>query len=389
MDLRGRSIHRQWCVQSGNIPKEGAWPCKKKVEARAGGPIFDRASHLLNSEVSIVSSVPNEPWAEVYSGGSPEAERLEFHQFAQTMLKIQEKNRELASVSQPMRTLHSKILVGVTDARLQVDPGLPAPFHVDYFAPASSWKAAVRFSNASGVPKADYLPDMRGIAIKVQAPNGVHHDLLMTNYPISHARNARQFVEFAVIAMGDPVSLKQRLEAQFGADEAARMIKTVMQGMRPSQGLQNESFWSRGALLWGDRPVRLILRPMMIDPQSESGVSTTPDSLREVFARRVKENPVVYRLAIQRYVNEIETPIEDAAVEWYENVSQPIEVATLVIPAQDILSPQGMDAMKAVNDLAFNPWNGPQSFRPLGNINRARGEVYGVSAQRWVKDPRC
>lgn len=336
-----------------------------------------------------MSSIPNEPWAEIYSGGSPEVERQEFHQLAQTMLKIQEKNRELAGASHAMRTLHSKIVVGVTNAQLQVDPGLPAPFHVDYFAPASSWKAAVRLSNASGVPKADNLPDMRGIAIKIQAPNGVQHDLLFTNYPVSHARNSRQFVEFAAIAMGDPASLKQRLEARFGADEAARMINTVTRGMRPSQGLHGETFWSRGALLWGDRPVRLILRPMMMDAQGEGSVPKTPDGLREAFAQHVKKKPVVYRLAIQPYVSEVETPIEDAAVEWRENISQPVEVATLVIPPQDILSPQGIEAMETVNDLAFNPWNGPPSFRPLGNINRARGEVYGASAQRWAKDPRC
>jgi len=336
-----------------------------------------------------VSSIPNKPWVEVYSGGSPEMEMQEFHRLAKTMLEIQEKNRVLAGMSHPMRTLHSKILIGVTDAELKIDSGLPASFSVDYFAPASSWKVAVRFSNASGVPKADTLPDMRGIAIKIQAPNRVHHDLLMTNYPVSHARNSRQFVEFAVIAMGDPGSLKQRLDAHFGADEAERMIKTVMQGMRPSQGLHNESFWSRGALLWGSQPVRLILRPMIVDAQTESVAPTTPDGLREAFAQRVKEKPVVYRLAIQPYVNEIETPIEDAAVEWREDVSPPIEVASLIIPPQDILSQQGIVAMDTVDDLAFNPWNGPPAFRPLGNINRARGEVYGASAKNWAKEPRC
>nr|WP_199047440.1 catalase [Dyella sp. ASV24] len=335
-----------------------------------------------------MANIEKKPWTEVYDGGGPEVEREGFHQLARAMLDIQEKNREFAGASQAMRTLHSKILVGVTNAELRMDLDLPHSFSVCHFTPGEVLGAAIRFSNASGVPKRDDAADMRGIAIKLALPHGQSHDLLMTNYPVSHARNANQFVQFATIAMGDSATFKERLVAHFGADDAMRMITAVMNGMRPSAGLQTEAFWSRGALLWGTFPVRLLLRPCIDSNVDQSeAVPATADGLREGFANVLNTRPVAFRLAIQSYLDEERTPIEDAAVEWLESVAPPVEVGTLVIPSQNILSEDGLRAMAHVNELAFNPWNAPPLFRPLGNINRARGEVYGASAKAWGASP--
>jgi hypothetical protein len=327
-------------------------------------------------------------WREVYDGGSPEAERLGFHQLALAILDIQEKNRQAAGAPHAMRTLHSKIVAGVTHAQLRMDSDLPDRFRVGHFTPGAVLRASIRFSNASGVPKRDDAADMRGIAIKLALPDGKAHDLLMTSYPVSHARNARQFVEFATIASGDPATLKERLTAHFGVDEATRMITAVMKGMRPSKGLQAEGFWSRGALLWGSFPVRLMLRPSIDTSLGQrEAPPATADGLRESFAAILREQPVAYRLAIQSFVDEVRTPIEDAAIEWLESAAPPVEVGTLTLPSQDILGEAGLRDMAKVDEMAFNPWNSPALFRPLGNINRARGEVYGASAKAWGASP--
>lgn len=336
----------------------------------------------------VVTEAEKASWAEVYDGGSLEAERVGFHRLVQTMLDIQERNRRASGAPHALRTLHSKMVVGVTNAELHVDAGLPDQFHVAYFEPGAVLRGSVRFSNASGIPKADGAPDMRGIAIKLALPDGGVHDLLMTSYPVSHARNANQFVEFANIASGDQATFKERLISHFGADEAMRMITTVMKGMRSSPGLQAEGFWSRGALLWGSTPARLMLRPSMSGNADQSVSSpVAADTLREGFASLLREQTVSYRLAIQSFVDQDLTPIEDASVEWLESVAPPIEVATLVIPSQDILGEEGQREMAKVDEMAFNPWNAPPSFRPLGNINRARGVVYGASAKAWAASP--
>jgi hypothetical protein len=335
-----------------------------------------------------VTEAEKASWAEVYDGGSLEAERAGFHQLVQTMLDVQERNRRASGASHATRTLHSKMVAGVTNAELHMDAGLPDQFHVGHFAPGAVLRGSVRFSNASGVPKSDDAPDMRGIAIRLALPDGNIHDLLMTNYPVSHARNANQFVEFATIASGEPATFKERLISHFGVDEAMRMIAAVMKGMRASPGLQAEGFWSRGALLWSSIPVRLMLRSSMSGCTDQSASSpAAADALRESFASLLREQSVSYRLAIQSFVDQDLTPIEDASVEWLESVAPPIEVATLVIPSQDILSEEGLREMAKVDEMAFNPWNAPPPFRPLGNINRARGEVYGASAKAWGASP--
>lgn len=320
-------------------------------------------------------------WTEIFDGGSPEAEEAIFLELAEQMLEIQERNRLKAGKEHPDRTLHSKIIVGVTNASLVVDSDIPESLRVSYFQPDATLPVAVRFSNASAIPQPDSAPDMRGIALKIFPERKDAHDLLMTSFPVSHARNARQFVDFAVIAQGPRETLLQRLVERFGEDEAKRMISNIQQGSRPCESVALQQFWSRGAFLWGTQPVRFELRPVSKSPALQASAENV-NALRSELAERLRSGPVLFRLAVQPFVDDTSTPIEDAAVQWRDEVSAPIEIATLKIPAQDI---DDGDATMSdlVDSMAFNPWNAPAEFRPLGNLNRVRGVVYGKSAQRW------
>ncbi len=320
-------------------------------------------------------------WAETYEGGSPEAEKESFLRLAKAIEAIQESTRAKAGWDHPKRTLHAKLTVGIVGARLVFDADLPIAFRQGYIDAGETYPTIIRFSNASALCQADTAPDMRGIALRVTLPSGGFHDLLMTNYPVSHARNARQFVDFAVIASsGDRATLVPRLIEHFGEAEAQRMLGNIQQGARKSQGLALESFWSRGAYLWGGAgPVRFNLRPLSATPQMPAATVEAED-LHADFAERLRQGDVRFRLSVQPFVDEIRTPIEDGAVEWTEAVSPSIGLATLIIPPEarmDAATAAGIDA------LSFNPWNAPAEFRPLGNLNRARGAVYAASAARW------
>ena len=70
-------------------------------------------------------------------------------------------------------------------------------------------------------------------------------------------------------------------------------------------------------------------------------------------------------------------PVEDATVQWPESESPYRTVALLLIPRQEIDTPE----QKAVaRQLAFNVWHAVADHRPLGGINRLRREVYPISA---------
>lgn len=318
-------------------------------------------------------------WREVFDGGSPEAEREIFLALAQDILGIQEANREKMGARCAVRTLHAKAVTATDRAELRIDPDLPACFTVGHVQPGAVIPASVRFSNASSIPQSDALPDMRGAAVRLSLPDGGVQDLLMTSFPVSHARDARQFVAFALIAAGDRATMPQRLVEAFGAEEAKRMSANLGAGIRPCATLAGESFWSRGAVLWAGQPVRYALRPADVALATAEGSA----DLHADMAARLAQGPVTYRLTLQPYVDETHTPIEDGAVEWREEDSAPVEVATLVLHQQDLLDDTGLAQAAAIEQLAFNPWNTPDAFRPLGNLNRARGVVYGKSAQTW------
>jgi hypothetical protein len=327
-------------------------------------------------------------WREIYEGGSPEAERDIFLALAEDMVRVQESNRQKAAAVHPSRTLHAKAVVGVANATIVIDDDIPLDFRAGAYQPGVSLPAIVRLSNASGIVQSDTAPDMRGAAIRIVTPGEGAHDLLMTSFPASHARDARQFVAFAVIASGPRETLAARLIEAFGEDEAQRMIANISSGVRSCASFALESFWSRGAVLWGGAPVRFQMRPeaeasppLAVDPSLNPA-----DTLRIEFAERLRRGPVRYRLALQRFVDEELTPIEDGTADW-ELKSPPIEFASLIIPQQDLADEAGRRQAEEIDRLAFNPWNAPIEFRPLGNLNRARAVVYAASAARWGAEP--
>ena len=328
-------------------------------------------------------SAPSQPWQEIFQGGSEPAEQRVFADLALRMVSLQRANQQAAGSAIPHRTLHAKIVVGVNNAELAFADTLPSDLQIGDFIAGARLPATVRLSNANGALRSDTVPDVRGAAVKLELPNGVEHDLLATSYPVSHARNATQFVEIAEIGAGPADHVAAAMLAAFGPAETERIADNLKRATRPSDSLALESYWSRGAVLWGAAgPVRFRFSPLQAGPPVPVPADD-PDRLRLEFAARLQQAPCRFALHVQRFVNEELTPIEDGAVEWREQDAPWVQVATLTIPEQDILGPDGQAAREHVDALAFNPWHAPTQFRPLGNLNRARRAVYTASAQAW------
>ncbi len=326
-------------------------------------------------------------WHEIYHGGSPEAEQRHFRRLADAVVALQRQNQQESGSAVPRRTFHAKIVVGVTNAELRFADHLSPELRVGDFVPGSRFPVTVRLSNASGTVRSDAAPDLRGAALKIALPDGSEHDFLMTSFPVSHARDADQFVAVAQIGAGPPQDVRQQLLTRFGPAETDRIIDNLRHANRPSASLARESYWSRGAVLWGDAgPVRLRLSPLDGIGVAGGGVpSEDPDQLADEFAARLSSAPVRFALHVQEYVAEQVTPIEDGAVEWKEDDAPWIPTATLTIPRQDLHDPAAQDVRDRVDALAFSPWHAPELFRPLGNLNRARHPVYAASAAAWQR----
>ncbi|MFI7503287.1 peroxidase family protein [Streptomyces sp. NPDC049687] len=325
---------------------------------------------------------------EGYIGGSPEAERLIFERLAADLLRVQLKAKKRSGSAALQRTFHAKAVLGVENARLRFHDDLPAELSSGFARPGAEYPVTVRLSNAGGVRQPDHAPDLRGAALRVEVGPDEIHDLLMTSFPVSHARNAREFVLFAKAMAGADTRLRKafaffvKLPLSVGWSTATRMRRNVSAGARrPVRSLALETYWSRGAILWGEAgPVRYQLRPAASAPGAPDPSRTDPDYLRRELARRLQRADVVFDVCVQRYVDGRRTPIEDGAVEWREEDAPAVPVAILTIPRQELDTAAARAVASRIDQLAFNPWNTTGAFRPLGNLNRARKAAYEASS---------
>lgn len=335
----------------------------------------------------MAESGQHEQRYERYEGGSPQAERLVFERLARELMRVQVKNRR-AGGGPVARAFHAKAPVAVENARLRFHDGLPAALRVGFARPGAEYPATVRLSDASGIRQGDGSPDLRGAAVRVRVTEEESHDLLATSHPVSHAANAREFVAFAKAMAGarSPMqkafALLVKLPLAVGLRTAGRMRRNVRAATRHTvDSLATETYWSRGAMLWGAAgPVRFLLRPAPGSAPAPAPDRGDPDFLHREFADRLARGAVEYDLCLQRFVDEQHTPVEDASVEWTDGMSPALPVARLTIPSQDLDGAEAHAAARRIEDLAFNPWYTTEEFRPLGNINRARKAAYQASS---------
>lgn len=313
-------------------------------------------------------------WEENFLFGSHQHEVAFIDQAAQDIHRVQQNNRKSGKAACIFRAFHAKPLAAMKNAELHVAEDIPAELRVGILQPGKKYSSTLRFSNAAGTMKSDLGKDLRGIALRVHTEEG-EHDLLATNGRASHARNAWQFIAFALAMSGSKLLMPFRLIWSVGLFEAVRMIRTASrQASRKINSAATETYFSRAAYAVGERAVKFQLTPCATE---ELGIERTPEYLHADLVERLKRGPVVFNLQVQYFKNETETPVEDGSVEWNTPL---ITIAQVVIPQQDLNSQEAVAVQVEVDNLEFNPWNVTTGFRPLGSQNRARLLVYKASA---------
>ncbi|MCG0288711.1 peroxidase family protein [Streptomyces sp. PSAA01] len=328
---------------------------------------------------------------EAYEGGSPEAERRRFEKLTRELMRTQRTRpggADSPGAPQLLRPFRARATLGVENARLRFRDDLPPELCVGYVRPGAEYPAVVRLSSASGTERHDTTPDLRRMAVRVQAGPEETHDLLATSFPVSHAADVHEFVAYAKATAGAGSTVEKafglfvRLPLAVGWATADRMRRNVRIATRHTVGsLARETFWSRGAILWGPAgPVRYQLRPAPGGTAAPPPDRGDPDYLDRELAMRLSTGDIAFELCVQRYLDDRRTPVEDGSVEWRESDAPVVPVAVLTVPCQDLDSVRARAAARRVELLTFNPWHTTEEFRPLGNLNRARKAAYEVAA---------
>src|SRR5215510_757616 len=119
-------------------------------------------------------------------------------------------------------------------ATFKVNSDIPKHLQVSLFQPNAEYEALVRFSNARGEVLGDLAKDQRGAAFRVKTVQGQAlapddysdiQDFLMTNTPISFARNPVQFIEVGEMLLGGTAKVPFKLIKKYGFKEARRILR--------------------------------------------------------------------------------------------------------------------------------------------------------------------
>jgi catalase len=265
---------------------------------------------------------------------------------------------------------------GCVQAEFTVPDSLAPALRVGFFAAPRTYPAWIRFANASS--ESDRDKDVRGMAIKVfnaggqnLTPGADTQDFVLNSHPVMVAPDTRQFLD-----------LLKAMEA--GGFQRARYFlthpKSALVGVRARQQPSchlDIPYWSTTPYLFGPgRAVKYYVKPSS-GTTSQRPSSLTDTYLHDALRNRLANGEASFDFFVQFQVDERRTPIEDAMAEWTESDSPYVPVARIRIPRQDI---DAAETMQKCERVGFNPWNCLSEHRPLGNMNRARRDIYEAMA---------
>ena len=262
------------------------------------------------------------------------------------------------------------------DADFTVLDGLAAGHRVGLFATPRTYKCLIRFANATS--QSDKDKDTRGMAIKVLdvagenlTPGVTTQDFVLNSHPVMMVGGTREFLE---LLEANEVGGLRRVMYFLGHPKAAR-IAAASRAHHTSH--LDSPYWSTTPYLRGATAVKYVARPTS-PSKSQLPATLTDNYLADAMRTRLAREDATFELMIQPQVDARRTPIEDASVEWRDGDSPYVPVARIRIPKQSI-----DDAGKAAHAeaAAFNPWHCLREHRPLGNMNRARREIYRAMAE--------
>jgi hypothetical protein len=107
--------------------------------------------------------------------------------------------------------------------------------------------------------------------------------------------------------------------------------------------------------------------------EKPASIVKSQNYLRQAMVQTIGETEVVFEFLVQRQLDPVKQPVEDALTEWEESEAPFVRVALLRIPKQDLST--GLD-LKVAENLSFTPWHALPEQAPLGGINRTRKVAY-------------
>lgn len=182
--------------------------------------------------------------------------------------------------------------------------------------------ATIRFSNGSGNPnQPDYLPDPRGLAVKLYVGDDSRTDIVAVSSPRFPTRTPEGFIEL-VLAQGAGAAALWKLPRFLARHpEAIGVLPVVAPTLRPPASYAVISYYGIHAFKWisddgREQYVRYAWRPL----QQAKGIPPWearrrgPDYLQEELRRRLGLAPIRFMLELQVAIPG--DPVDDPTAAW-------------------------------------------------------------------------
>lgn len=271
---------------------------------------------------------------------------------------------------------------GVVTGRLDVAANLPLELAQGMFATPGSYEVVVRYASEPGGIDPDQAKRARGLALKVLDVPGdklrqgwTSQDFLFNTWPIIPQGDAKVYL--------DAITARYEHHGNHAATVAATTLKNpAPKGLTfdrtPAIDVMAHSYYSQGAFRFGDHVAKFAMIPVaaaqLALADHEVSKNDPPSVLSEWVQEYFSRQEARYELRVQLNVDLETMPVEDASVEWDEQLSPYRTVATVTLPPQASFSPERR--VFAEDVMSWRPWFGLTAFRPLGSINRVRRAGY-------------
>jgi len=294
------------------------------------------------------------------------------------------------------RGQHAKA-TGCVTAEFRIASDVPPDLRHGIFSqPGRTFSALVRFSNSQSTFEKDGVGTARGLAIKLLDVAGTRaisgdgdttQDFLMIDHPVFPFPDPKAYSETIgrknIPLIGDLVAAAHLILLE--RDEL-KIVKEI-KGKRVASPLEIK-YWSGTPFRLGPATgdAAYAVKYSVASHQAErTTLSDRPEDLPDDYITRaltagLATGEAVFDFRVQVQNDADAMPVEDVSVEWREEDSKPVTVATLRIPTQNVEA-AGELAAKC-EALSFNPWHALAEHRPIGGMNRLRKAVYHASVDK-------
>jgi hypothetical protein len=306
------------------------------------------------------------------------------------------------------RSVHAKAH-GLLRGQVTVLDNLPAELRQGAFSKPATMPVFLRFSTNPGDILDDKVSTPRGLAIKMVGVDGprlpgsesdVTQDFVMQNAKAFTSATPKAFLTtlkllakttdkapgFKKVLSAVLKGVESTIESMGGESGTLKSL-----GGHPQTHILGESFSTVVPILYGPYYAKLAMVPVSASLTALTDLhvdfADNPDGLHAAVTEYFIQHGGTWELRIQLAADLDKMPIEDASVQWSEELSPYVTVARIDVDAQPAWD--GEKVREIDDAMTFSPWHGLQAHKPVGGVMRVRKPSYEMSSDFRARHNGC